>query len=151
MKRLLAQALAALVLFAPLAARGATCTVSATGVGFGNYNPAAATTATGTVTVTCSHPPNPPTANYTITLSTGSGSFSSRNMTFGGTIVSYQLYTDAAYSTVWGDGSSGSSIVSGTSLANGNPLGYTVYGRIPANQWPPAGIYTDSIIVTVTY
>lgn len=153
MKRLLALALAALVLFAPLAARAATCIVSATGVGFGDYDPTSATPtpATGTVTVVCSAI-LPETVNYTIALSAGSGSFFGRTLTFGGSTLSYQHYTNATYSTVWGDGSDGSSTVSdGYSFFGTITRSYTVYGRIPAGQWPPAGVYIDSITVTITY
>lgn len=153
MKRLLAQALAALVLFAPLAARAATCTVSATGVSFGGYDPAsaAATANSGTVTVVCSAI-LPETVNYTITLSAGSGSFFGRTLTFGGSTLNYKYYTNPTYSTVWGDGSDGSSTVSDGYFFSGTiTRRYTVYGRIPAGQWPPAGVYIDSITITVTY
>ncbi|HCI52412.1 MAG TPA: hypothetical protein DE312_03660 [Gallionella sp.] len=33
----------------------------------------------------------------------------------------------------------------------GSIRNYTVYGRIPGNQAIPAGTYSDSIIVTLTY
>ena len=55
--------------------------------------------------------------------------------------------------TVWGDGTGGSS-----KLTDGYLLGlitviktYTVYGRIPARQNIPAGAYADTITVTVNY
>lgn len=154
--RIAAWVLAALVAATtPLAARAATCTASATGVAFGNYDPTAATatTSTGQVTVSCNRGFFQ-FVNYSIALSAGSGSFAGRTLIFGASTLSYQLYTDATYSTVWGDGSGGSATISDSYLlVFGNTIvrNYSVYGRIPADQWPPAGVYSDLIVVTVTY
>jgi spore coat protein U-like protein len=73
-------------------------------------------------------------------------------MTNGGNILEYNLYTDATYQTVWGNGIAGSIIVSG-STSDTLPTNHTVYGRIPLNTQLAAvsGSYTDSIAITVTY
>lgn len=157
MRRLL---LPVLILFAPLAVNAADCSVnfSATPVNFGNYDPTfgTPTQVTGTITVTCKNPPTPDTGTYSIALSTGaSGSYAGRTMKLGSEVLNYQLYTDSTYSTVWGDGTGGSQAVSGSyQNLNDNEsvtFRHTIYGRVPANQWPAAGNYTDTITATVTY
>jgi spore coat protein U-like protein len=145
--------LAALMLLASAAAR-ATCTVSASGVVFGVYNPfsAIATDATGTVTLSCSIASG--LGAYNIALSTGSGgSFAGRRMSSGSAILPYQLYSDAAHSQIWGDGTGGSATVAGADnipLLSGTSI-HQVYGRIAARQVASPGPYTDVIVVTVTY
>ncbi|MDX2463819.1 MAG: spore coat U domain-containing protein [Porticoccus sp.] len=133
------------------------CSVSATGVSFGSYTyttPSPADTA-GNIEVSC-------TligifsllVSYDISLSTGnSGSYSPRSLVFGANNLSYNLYTNAARTNIWGDGSASTS-----SVSDGYLLGlftvvrnYTVYGRLPAAQNKPAGSYADTIVVTITY
>jgi spore coat protein U-like protein len=133
-----------------------SCTVSATPVNFGLYNPLSGTPdiATGTVTVTCTVTLFGLLENWTVALSTGnSGTFSARLMTNGASSLSYNLYTTAAYSNVWGDGSGSTTLVSGsTPLSVGTTItNYTVYGRLPARQDSAAGTYMDTIMVTLNY
>lgn len=140
---------------APASALLQTCTVSATATAFGSYSPASVTalSGTGTITLTCTGLVSL-LDSWTIALSTGnSGSFAPRQLKTGANTLNYNLYTSAALSAVWGDGSAGTSTVSdsetlviGTSVFN-----YTVYGRIPALQDKPPGTYTDVITVTVNY
>jgi spore coat protein U-like protein len=63
------------------------------------------------------------------------------------------LYTTAAYSNVWGDGSGSTTLVNGGALLSigTNETDYTVYGRIPAGQDSAAGIFMDTIVVTLNY
>ena len=66
--------------------------------------------------------------------------------------LNYNLYTTASRTTIWGNGSSGTSTVTATlngllSFSQTDP----VYGRISAGHWPQAGAYADSLIVTITY
>lgn len=127
------------------------CTVSAVPVSFGIYNPLAGapTTATGTVTVNCTVGL---LGSWTVELSSGnSGNFATRRMTNGGSSLSYNLYTSAAYVSVWGDGTGGTSVDSGSSLLGMTNSSYTVYGRIPAGQDAAAGTFTDTIVVTLNY
>jgi spore coat protein U-like protein len=121
-----------------------TCTVTAVSVAFADYDVFAtsATDTTGTVNVSCGS-----STTYAIALSAGLGTFASRVMTNGSNQLDYNLFTDSQRLTVWGDGTSGSVTVSATA-AGGT---YTVYGRIPARQNVPAGSYSDTITVTVTY
>jgi len=131
-------------LAASATASAANCNVSAIGVAFGTYNVFSSTPTdiTGSVTVTCNR-----TTPFTIALSTGSGTYSSRSLKSGTNILSYNLFTDATRLTIWGDGSSGTQTVSGSSTN----ATFTVYGRIAARQNAKIGSYTDTVTVTVTY
>lgn len=128
----------------PVPAFAVTCTVTVVSVAFADYDVFAtsATDTTGTVNVNCGS-----STTYAIALSAGFGTFASRVMTGGSNQLDYNLFTDSQRLTVWGDGTSGSATVSATA-AGGT---YTVYGRIPARQNVPAGSYSDTITVTVTY
>ncbi|MDR5823177.1 spore coat protein U domain-containing protein [Caballeronia sp. LZ043] len=126
------------------------CSLSATNINFGAAGVLnGALTASGTLSVTCTNQ-DP----YSITLSAGSGSGASvadRRMTKGGGSeqVRYQLYTNAALTFPWGDGTNGTSIASGTGTGSNQSI--TVYGRVPPQTTPSAGTYTDTIIATITY
>lgn len=130
-----------------------TCTVSVTGIGFGSYaSPGVANSdSTGTVSVTCNG--IGVLVSYTITLGTGSGSYANRKLLSGINFLSYNMYTDPTRLQIWGDGSAGTSTVSNSyTLALSSVITpYTVYGRVPGGQNPPAGTYNDTVIVTVTY
>ncbi len=133
-----------------------SCTVSAVPVSFGLYNPlsGAPVVATGTVTVSCTVTLLGLLDSWTIALGTGnSGSFSARHMVNGASTLSYNLYTSAAYTNVWGDGSASTALVNGSAfLAIGTTnTDYSVYGRIPAGQDSAAGTFTDTILITLNY
>lgn len=129
--------------------------VSATGVSFGNYtatNPTA-TTASGTITVACGLLGIDLLPGFTISLSSGNGgSFVPRTLAGGGASLSYNLYTEATHAAVWGDGTGATVTRSfdGTLLHLGS-YDFTVYGALAAGQFVKAGVYSDTIIVTVTY
>jgi spore coat protein U-like protein len=135
------------VLAAATAAR-ADCTVSLGTLAFGSYDVFAGSPAdsTATITYTCSGPATTPT------LSIGTGvaaSFSPRRIKSGSNAISYNLYVDAARTSVWGDGTAGTSTVA---CAMGSGLTATVYGRIFAGQTSArAGSYLDSVVVTVNF
>lgn len=128
----------------PGLADAATCTVTVVNAAFGGYDvfQQQNTETTGSVNVSCDS-----SASYTITLSAGFGTFAARTMTNGSQQLDYNLFTDPQRLTVWGDGTSGTATVSAT----GTGGTYTVYGMIPALQNVPAGSYSDTITVTVTY
>jgi spore coat protein U-like protein len=138
---------------APALGAGQCRFVTVSGVAFGTYDTSATSPldSTGSVSLEC----NPGTAGgiVTVTLSTGSsGSFTMRHMLSGSTQLDYNLFLDAARTTVWGDGSGGSSLFT-AQLA---PKGWTtvtqpIYGRIPAQQNVPPGVYGDAIIVTMNW
>ena len=154
MKRALGFAAALLALSAPHAL-AATCSVSAVSLPFGSYNPfqSTPTDTTGNIAVTCSGVAGQSVV-YAIKLNSGNGTFAQRRMRSGiGSSLNYNIYTTAARSLIWGDGSVGSVVVS-----DGYTLGaptvtrnYPVYGRTPGLQKMPVTLYTDSIVVTLTF
>ena len=135
---------AGLGLLGAAAAGAANCVLAAVGVVFGNYGTLSNTAldGTGVVTVTCLL-----TDSYTITLSSGNGTLLQREMLSGTNVLNYNLYTDTARTLIWGDGTSGTSIVSGS----GTLATYSIYGLIPGGQNVPAGIYSDSLVVTLNF
>lgn len=134
----------------------AECTVSTSPVSFGNYDPFSSSPldVAGNVRVSCSLLGLISLlVNYDILLSTGSAGNYSRNMYSGANALPYNLYTTSGRTTVWGDGTGGTSFIN-----DGYLLGlltvtrdYPVYGRIPARQDVPADSYSDTITVTVNY
>lgn len=71
-----------------------------------------------------------------------------REMRNGKHRIQYGIFSDADRTTGWGN-SIGQNTVAGT--GTGNVQGYTGYFRIPPQQTPPAGTFTDRIVVTITY
>lgn len=153
---------ATLLLLAGFDARAAAdCTVSAVGVNFGVYDPyiTSPDDSVGEITVTCTHLSGPAIeVRYTVTLSTGgSGSYAPRQLRTGLGTLGYNLWRDLARSGIWGNGSAGTIVVTGSlrvgpGQGNGSRSAvYPIYGRIPALQDAPEGDYTDSIVATLTY
>ncbi|KEQ52683.1 spore coat U domain-containing protein [Sphingobium chlorophenolicum] len=131
-----------------------TCSASTTGISFGGYDPTSPVPkdGAGSVTLSCTGLVSL-AGTIDIAISPGSsGDALARRMTQGGAALNYNLYTSASRTTVWGTGSGGTGIVSAP--LNGL-LSFSqtvqVYGQIPAGQWPQAGPYSDSVIVTITY
>lgn len=142
-----------------LVAHAATCNVSATGITFSGYDVFSVTPndSTGTITVVCDWPsPPPPTQPPLVSVSIGpsptSGGFNPRQMRHPsrGDLLNYNLFTDTARSTVWGDGTGGTSSVSHRVTRN-KPWVTTVYGRIPARQNLSAGLYSETLTVTIIW
>jgi spore coat protein U-like protein len=80
--------------------------------------------------------------------SSAGGSVATRLMTSGGGAVGYQLYSNAARTTNWGN-TVGTDTVSGA--GSGSALNLTVYGRVAPQSTPAPGTYSDTVTVTVTY
>ncbi|HSN04810.1 MAG TPA: spore coat U domain-containing protein [Nitrospira sp.] len=131
----------------------ASCTITTTNMGFGNYDPVSANATTpattnGTVTIACTRGTNP-----RIDLNAGSNSANAVGTTramaaAGPSYLSYELYQDGTYTTVWGVNTNGFSPGVVTTLA---ATPYTIYGRIPAGQDRAVGNYTDTITATVNF
>lgn len=135
---------------------GCSCSVEAVPMNFGTYNPISAQSVdtTGTVSVTCSALVAGLNVSYDILLNQGNGgSFNPRSLSNGGDNLNYQLYTNSTRTTIWGDGTSGTQVVSDGYLLNlfSEERDYTVYGRIPGSQNVSTGSYNDTITVTVEY
>lgn len=122
----------------------ATCTVDAPGANFGNYDVFSEQSldGAGTISVSCDA-----STEYTLSLSAGGGSYALRAMASGANTLAYNLYTDATYTVIWGDGTGNTATVSGSGIASN----HTIYGRIPARQNAFVGSYTDTITVTLDF
>ena len=105
-----AAAMALSFLASGLRASAAGCTVSSGGVAFGSYSAfgVSATNTTGTVTYSCSLPADAPA----IALSAGNSLvFSTRLLrNTAGDSLQYNLCREAGCASVWGDGTSGTSL-----------------------------------------
>lgn len=108
------------------------------------------TPGSGSITLQCS-----PGTPFTLSLNAGNNASnigSGRFLAKGGETLRYQLYQDASYSVVWGNGSNGGANISSTFPASGNSLTYPVFARLfSVSPMPSAGIYTDTVTVTLSY
>ena len=138
-----------LVMCQPLSALASCSFTSTTGVGFGNYNvfdTLPNTSGVGSITIRCQGGSG---NAYNVSLSTGqSGSYISRVMKSGANNLSYNIYTSATRSIVWGDGTGGSSTQ--TAYKNSTTT-LSLFGQIPAGQDVAKGTYTDDLIATVNF
>jgi spore coat protein U-like protein len=92
--------------------------------------------------------------SFTVALSAGnSNNFAQRQMgeVLGTENLNYNIYADAGFATIWGNGMAPSIIQSYNASAGLGTITYTAYGDLPANQYVGAGVYGDAITVTVTY
>lgn len=133
------------LIFSCSLASAAVCTVSTQSVNFGSYDVFSNSNveSTGNINISCDS-----AASYTISLSTGGGTFLNRALNFGAYLLNYNLFIDAARTIVWGDGSSGTATVSGTTSTTAS---HVVYGRIPARQNAYVGNYIDNVNVTISF
>ena len=130
------------------------CTVSAVTHAFGAYDTQNSLAGTSSITVDCSHTGGGNhTFNYTLKLSSGSGSYASRQMSGAGDTLTYNHYTTAAHTTVWGDGSAGTATVTGSFIVAAASSGsdtQTVYGLIGGSQNVTPSAYSTASPITVT-
>jgi spore coat protein U-like protein len=131
------------------------CEISTSGVAFGSFavidDEPRDTLAS--ITLSCTGRVGE-SVSYTIALSPGMGSEVDREMGSGGSLLRYNLYSDSARRQIWGDGSNGSSTVSGSITISSSPTRrvFTIYGKIPnGQQVARAGDYIDSICVLLSY
>lgn len=124
-----------------------SCTVSATPLDFGTAgNLNQVLDGISAITATC-----PNTVPFTIGLNGGNAAASDptqRKMSKGSDQITYGLYQNASRTVPWGD-LAGSNINS--LIGSGSSQSITVYGRIPIQSARPAGTYTDTVVVTLTY
>ncbi len=118
------------------------CQISLYPIQFGIYS-GLAVQARGTVILeNC-----PSTAN--IRLNAGlysNGQFAARAMANGtGHRVAYNLYADAGFTHLWGDGTQG------TQTVQAGLSEVPIYAYVPPQRMPPEGIYSDSVMVVVEW
>ena len=126
------------------AAVAVNCTLNVQSVVFGSYDALSSQNvdSVGGVMVTCDA-----FASYSVTLSPGRGTFGARELQSASDVLYYNLYTDALRAFIWGDGAVGTVLVNGS----GTTSSQVIYGRIPARQNVPAGVYTDVLTVTLLF
>jgi len=127
-----------------------SCTISATSVNFGSYNVfnGSDVDSTGTVTYNC----NGGAHNVTVGLTQGaSASFNPRQMKKGAEALTYNLFLDASRTSIWGDGTSGTSVHQGGDPPNNTNVNVTVYGRVWAGQDVSAGSFSDSVTAVINF
>lgn len=131
----------------------AKCSFTAANINFGTYNiiQTSPNTTAATISITC-NPAKPQTV--TIALSTGSsGIYAQRELSpslAGADRLLYNIFTDASYSTIFGNGTGGSQILL-NAVSRKTPWNVTYYGRIPAGQDVSADLYTDILTMSVDF
>lgn len=107
------------------------------------------TTGAGAILLQCT-----PGTSLTIGISAGLNATTisgGRFLIKGTETLRYQLYQDAG-TTIWGNGSNGGTVKSLTFPAGTATVAYPVFARLFAvTPMPSAGIYTDTVTVTITY
>lgn len=128
------------------------CTISAADLVFGSYDPLVTNAAlpldvNSTVTVACTKG-----TAATVGLDTGQNSGSAvgttRAMAGGGAFLSYEIFKDAARTTVWGN--AGAGLVNYTAASKAATV-LSDFGRIPAGQDQPVASYADKITATINF
>jgi len=136
------------------------CTVVANPLAFSVYDPLATNPLNGssTAVITCTTGAGASLAMDIGTNATGSGATAQRRMRVGSTTsyLSYDIYQPAsategascAYTTAWGDGTTGGAALAIGAAPSATSRTYNVCGRIPALQASPIGSYVDTVVVT---
>lgn len=145
-----AHAASANTTFAVTASVLSACSVTASPLVFGVYSPAAPGNVdnSSTISVFCTVG-----TTYTLKLNvgTGGGTFATRTLTNGTDPLSYNLFTSAGRTTVWGDGTASTGTVTGTGTGLLSATSHTVHGRLTAGQDVPPGAYQSVVTVTLEY
>lgn len=137
---------------APKPASAQLCTVTTVPMAFGTYNGLSTTPVDGLgyVSYECLLPLVG--GNIVINLAAGSSNnINARTMKLLTQALGYNLYTNAARTTVWGNGTTGANITRSIPAGILTSESVPVYGRIPAGQGVPSGAYLDTVTVTIIY
>jgi spore coat protein U-like protein len=133
--------------FTVTATNGTNCSVNASTLNFGSVGVLrSALDGTGSITVTCTN-----ALPYTIALDgglSGATSPTQRVLTNASQQVTYGLYRDSSRLQPWGN-SVGTNTAAGTGSGLAQTL--TVYGRVPPQNTPVPGTYSDTVVVTISY
>jgi spore coat protein U-like protein len=120
-------------------------------LGFPNYDVfvAAPTVTSQIATIRCTGSGSLPSFTVGIGQSATSGSISGRQMgqTLGSGRLNYNIYKDGGYSSLWGDGTAGTTplVVTTAGLNTTVPI----YGKIDPGQDAPVGNYSDTVVLSV--
>ena len=152
MKCNLKASIGAVLLAAAVPALGAVCSIqSLPTLGFPNYDVfiSAPTVTSQIARIHCTGNGNLDTFNVGIGRSATSGSISGRQMaqSAGSGRLNYNIYKDGSYSSLWGDGTAGTTGVVVTTT--GPNTSVPIYGKIDPGQDAPVGNYSDSVVLSV--
>ena len=139
-----------------------SCSVSTGGsINFLSYDSSSTLTASSTVTLTCTHlGGGNENIAWAMTLSNGSsgtclgatGRTMQRQVAPVAT-VGYNIYQNST-STEWGNAGCGTFPGGTLQINNGNPVRSTIQtlrGVMPSGQLVPAGLYLETLVLTVTF
>lgn len=144
----------------PAASAAVTCTVQTSGLSLSSYSPfsSVSSSASATIITNCSGGDSSGAQTVlTYTLSPGvSGNELARTLQMGpGQAINYNIYTDAAWTQIMGDGTRGtqtvSVCVSGAGCSVTSSYKFTLYGAVPPNQDIVPGTYTDTLTLQAIY
>jgi spore coat protein U-like protein len=145
------------------------CKITTTDVVFGSYDPVVTNLSTalnapspGTLAVTCTKNASGVTLALNFGVNTTGAPVRRMKETAGALMfLTYQLYQPisgapsaaCAFTTVWGDGTGGSVILtpSGTTWGNASAQTFNVCGQVAAGQDVEQGSYADIITATVNF
>ncbi len=127
------------------------CQVSTTPMSFGRIDGLLSrATAQAVVTVSCVNQ-----TPYQIGLGAGNGNGATvqeRKLTRQGpgpaVTINYNLYQDASHLRIWGQALDFDTV---SAIATGNQQSFTVFGRVPPQPASVPGVYSDTVVVTVTF
>lgn len=113
---------------------------------FGNKSPAQGNLlqadASANITIQC-----PTGTTYSVGIGNGlHPDGNARALCNNGECVNYGLYQDAAHTVEWSQDAQEKQYSS-----NGQQQNLVVYGNVPAQKWPSAGVYKDTVVITLTY
>jgi spore coat protein U-like protein len=120
------------------------CNVSVTGPSFGVYVTTSPTPldAAGQVKFTCQ-------SGATITVSAGgSGTFFPRSMRSGAATLAYNLFVDAARTSILGGFNPGTQVLF---VPQGKDRTVPIFARVPPLQDVDPGEYTDTLVATIYF
>jgi len=144
-----AAVVALLVIAVPFSAQAA-CSLTSTTVLFGSYDIFSSTPldTLGQIIFRCANNDH----NISISLDKGGApTFDPRRLLNGANTLNYNLYLDAARTTIWGDGTGGTQNLFVQNPANNRDISIPLYGRIPAGQSTSAGNYSNTLTVTINF
>jgi len=152
MKKLMVVFLINIIISGNATALLATCSISVPTVSFGSFAVSSVRTTSVNATVTCSGLLSL-AVSYTVTFSTGSANiYNPRSMAQGANRLNYNLFKNAAFTQILGNGTSSTVTFTDSYLLALGPVTrtYTVYARLPSQPLAAAGTFQDTITATVT-
>jgi len=139
----------ALLMCVPRLASAQTCSfVSVVNLNFGIYSgPQLASS--GSITYNCT---GLGAGTVTIDLSRGVAlSYLPRQLRDGALHLDYNLYLDAGFAAIWGDGTGGTAHYGPVAPPDGTNVSVNMFGRVFAAQNVPAGTYFDTLQITLNF